>query len=118
MDASNTTREITNSKVPAKLKDNLTKAVTTDVVKRAMFSITRDKAVGHGLNVAFYHKNWNIEGGCGGNCPILSLLLVFFLEECYCTAITRVPETWCPATMKDFMPIACCNVHYKILASI
>ena len=60
MDASNTMREITNSKVPAELKDNLTKAVTTDVVKRVMFSITGDKAVDHGFIVTFYHKNWNI----------------------------------------------------------
>ena len=62
MDASNTMREITNSKVPAELKDNLTQAVTTDAVKRDMFSITGDKAVGHGFNAAFYHKNWNIVG--------------------------------------------------------
>ncbi|WMV30837.1 hypothetical protein MTR67_024222 [Solanum verrucosum] len=35
-----------------------------------------------------------------------------------CTVVTLVPKLECPSTVKDFRPIACCTVMYKIIAKI
>ena len=42
----------------------------------------------------------------------------FLLKEWNSTTLTLVPKTQNPSMAKDFRPIACCNVVYKVVRKI
>lgn len=93
--------------------------VTTDQIDMALKSIKDSKAPGcDGFNALFFKKAWHIiKPG------IYEAILDFFdgkplLKQWNCTSITLVPKVDSPSSVKDYRPIACCNVIYKLISKI
>uniref|UniRef100_A0A5B6YXE9 Reverse transcriptase domain-containing protein n=1 Tax=Davidia involucrata TaxID=16924 RepID=A0A5B6YXE9_DAVIN len=84
-----------------------------------MFEIKGDKAPGpDGFNGTFFQKNWDLVGQ-----EVTNAIMFFFQNsklqpEWNATAITLIPKTHNPSTMKDFRPISCCNTLYKCIAKV
>ena len=71
-----------------------------------------------GFNAAFFHDNWDVIGS-----DVVEAVKSFFakgylLKEWNCTTLTLVPKTSCPDTMRDYRPIASCNVIYKCITKV
>uniref|UniRef100_A0A803PR61 Reverse transcriptase domain-containing protein n=1 Tax=Cannabis sativa TaxID=3483 RepID=A0A803PR61_CANSA len=102
-----------------KLANALTQKFTHEEVKKAAFSIPGTKSPGpDGFSSSFYQDNWDIIGE-----DISGAVLAFretgnILKEINSTIITLVPKCKCPNSVKDFRPISCCNVIYKIATKI
>lgn len=72
----------------------------------------------HGYNLVFFKKTWNIIKE-----DILKEVKEFFStakmpKSIYYTMVTLIPKTPKPATMREFRPIVCCSILYKIIAKI
>lgn len=93
--------------------------VITDDVDRALASIGDDKAPGiYGMSAVFFKRAWSVIAN-----DIYNVVLDFFnttcmLKHCNITTITLVPKVTNPTYAKDFRPIACCTMVFKIIAKI
>uniref|UniRef100_A0A803P5L3 Reverse transcriptase domain-containing protein n=1 Tax=Cannabis sativa TaxID=3483 RepID=A0A803P5L3_CANSA len=97
----------------------LLKEFTEDDIKKAVFSIPGNKSPGpDGFSSSFYQDNWEIIGSeiCGAVKSFLESGNI--LKEINSTIVTLVPKSKCPNSVKDFRPIACCNVIYKIATKL
>ncbi|KAG5542725.1 hypothetical protein RHGRI_015741 [Rhododendron griersonianum] len=91
----------------------------TKEIKSAMFSIGGDKAPGpDGYNAAFFQKNWGVVGP-----DVVLAIQSFFVtggmpKGWNATVLTLVPKVAVPISMKEYRPIACCNVLYKCITKV
>ena len=106
-------------RVTTEINDDLTRPVSMDEIKDAVFAIGGHKVLGpDGFSAAFYHTF------CGDiNQSILKEVQQFFeggyLEQNHNhTNICLIPKVRPPTTMSEFRPIALCNVSYKIISKI
>lgn len=92
---------------------------TADEVRDALFSMDSHKAPGiDGYNAYFYKKCWHIVGE-----EITSAVQQFFHTsslpaELNVALISSIPKCENACQVKDFRPIACCTVLYKIISKI
>ncbi|XP_074293205.1 uncharacterized protein LOC141620164 [Silene latifolia] len=97
----------------------LNRPVTADEVKKALFSIPKDKSPGlDGYTSQFFRDSWDLTGG-----DVTAAILNFFatgklLNEMNATLITLIPKVDRPVSVKHFRPIACCNVIYQTISKI
>ncbi|XP_020261656.1 uncharacterized protein LOC109837719 [Asparagus officinalis] len=102
----------------AQIKD-LSKPVSIEEIKEAIFSMSDNKAPGpDGYSASFFKTAWPVIGE-----DILKSVRDFFrngklLGSINSTAITLVPKVQCPKTPADFRPIACCNCLYKFISKV
>ncbi|XP_010666661.1 uncharacterized protein LOC104883796 [Beta vulgaris subsp. vulgaris] len=100
-------------------KEFLNRQYTTEEVKCALFSIPGDKAPGpDGFGGYFFRDAWTIIGE-----DVTATVLAFFnsgklLKEVNATTLTLIPKIPCPSSVKEFRPIACCNVLYKCITKM
>lgn len=71
-----------------------------------------------GYKSEFYQKNWAVVGP-----DLVQAIQYFFsrgymLKSWYTAAITLVPKVNRPATIKEYRPIACCNVPFTCISKI
>ncbi|XP_010513002.1 PREDICTED: uncharacterized protein LOC104788940 [Camelina sativa] len=104
--------------VTAEMNKLLVSDVTDEEIRSALFSIGATRAPGpDGFNAAFYQHYWDVVGPA-----IISEVKNFFTtgemqQEWNHTNLCLIPKND-PKTMKDFRPIALCNVTYKIISKI
>lgn len=88
-------------------------------VKDALFSMNSHKAPGiDGYNAYFFKKSWSIIGE-----DVVRAVCQFFHtghmpSELNVALITLLPKTENAVSAKDFRPIACCTILYKIVSKI
>ncbi|XP_074306200.1 uncharacterized protein LOC141641438 [Silene latifolia] len=93
--------------------------ITSEEIKRAMFSIPGTKAPGpDGYSSQFFKDCWHIVGQEVCNAIKNVFHTGQLLKQCNNTVITLVPKVDLPDNVKQFRPIACCNTIYKCLSKV
>lgn len=88
-------------------------------IDEAIKAINPDKAPGlDGFNACFFQKTWSIVKD-----DIYDAVFEFFktgklIKQWSSTTITLVPKVQHPSYVKEYRPIACCTVLYKIISKI
>ncbi|KAL9238855.1 hypothetical protein vseg_013227 [Gypsophila vaccaria] len=88
-------------------------------IKEAMFSIDDTKAPGpDGYTSRFFKDTWDVIGK-----EVVQAVRAFFqngklLQQVNNTNLVLVPKVDSPVDVKDFSPIACCNVLYKCFSKL
>ncbi|XP_020258369.1 uncharacterized protein LOC109834759 [Asparagus officinalis] len=97
----------------------LSSPVSRDEIKKAIFSMSKDKNPGpDGYSALFFKASWSIISE-----ELFSAVEEFFnsgklLGTFNTTSITLIPKILNPQYASDFRPISCCNCVYKIITKI
>lgn len=97
----------------------LIQPVARSEIKEALFSLSSDSAPGpDGYSAGFFKENWETIGE-----NFLDAIEYFFKNNYMyyplnATSISLIPKVDNPLMMKDFRPISCCNVTYKVITKI
>ncbi|XP_060190863.1 uncharacterized protein LOC132620187 [Lycium barbarum] len=100
-------------------KIELCKAVTGEEIYKGLCDIGEDKAPGvDGYNACFYKKAWGAIKE-----DIIQAVQQFFqsgklLKSFNCTTVTLIPKVTNQIIVKEYMPIACCTVVYKLTTKV
>lgn len=97
----------------------LTTPVTATEIKSVLFSMPLNKAPDpDGFTVEFYKAVWPIIG-CDLVTAVQSFLIYGFLPKgVNSTIMSLIPKHTNANTMRDFRPIACCILLYKVISKI
>ncbi|XP_019257824.1 PREDICTED: uncharacterized protein LOC109236049 [Nicotiana attenuata] len=93
--------------------------VTYQEIDQALKGIGGDKAPGiDGYSAEFFKKAWLITKE-----EVYAAVKDFFhtgkmFQAINCTTLTLIPKVANPVTIKDFRPIACCTVLYKLISKV
>ena len=120
---SNSSRADVINLVPASItredNDMLTTSFTMDEFKQAVFSMQADKCPGpDGFNPGFYQQFWDTCGSEVFQAGCQWLENGVLPPHVNSTNITLIPKGNSQTSMKDWRPIALCNVVYKIVAKV
>ncbi|VFQ84372.1 unnamed protein product [Cuscuta campestris] len=105
--------------VPESAHSRLLAMVTLEEVKDVVFDIGNEKAPGQdGFTAAFFKNQWSLVGQ-----DVYEAVAEFFiswklLKQINHAMIVLIPKTVHNPSVKDFRPIACLNVLYKIITKI
>lgn len=78
-----------------------------------------DSALGpDGFTVEFYKLNWSLVGREFTEAIDFFFTQNFLYFPLNTTVISLIPKVACSVKMKEFMPISCCNVSYKVISKI
>ncbi|XP_019241491.1 PREDICTED: uncharacterized protein LOC109221464 [Nicotiana attenuata] len=100
-------------------KMELCAEVTDQEILESLKAIGDDKASGIDVyNAVFFKKAWSIISS-----QVKKAIKGFFLttkmyKPVNCSTVTLVPKVSKPATVKEYRPIACCLVLYKMISKI
>lgn len=97
----------------------LGKEVTMEEVRKALFSMSSYKSPGpDDFPSEFFKTTWSIVGQ-DFTVAIQSVFQKGFLpKEVNSTILTHVPKKTYARGMKDYRPVSCCNVLYKVISKI
>ncbi|XP_019233638.1 PREDICTED: uncharacterized protein LOC109214193 [Nicotiana attenuata] len=93
--------------------------ITDQEILESLKAIGDDKAPGiDGYNAVFFKKSWSIISK-----QVTDAIREFFLiskmyKPINCSTITLVPKVAKPTTIKEYRPIACCTVLYKMISKV
>ncbi|KAL1223486.1 hypothetical protein V5N11_003543 [Cardamine amara subsp. amara] len=101
------------------MNEALTRDITEEEVKKALFSLNPGKAPGpDGMTALFFQRFWPTIGP-----DLVKLVKTFFRTEIFDgkineTNICLIPKEDRPREMSRFRPISLCNVSYKVISKI
>ncbi|XP_069155672.1 uncharacterized protein [Solanum lycopersicum] len=93
--------------------------ITEQEIDTALQSIGNDNALGiDGYNALFFKHTWKIIKK-----DVIEAVKSFFttgklFKPFNCTLVSLIPKVQSPKTVKEYMPIACCTVLYKIISKV
>ncbi|KAL6584555.1 hypothetical protein OROMI_003844 [Orobanche minor] len=93
--------------------------ITADEIYKSLKSIGDARAAGaDGFTAKFYKCSWHIIGS-----DIVDAIQDFFLngrllKSLNASLITLIPKSQTANSIRDYRPIACCNVLYKIISKV
>lgn len=100
-------------------RDLLSRAVTTEEVKEAVFEMSPSKVAGNnGLNAFFFQSQWDTVRPQVTKFVQQAFTSGKFLESLNSTLLVRIPKFDNPESLSQFRPISLCNVLFKILAKV
>lgn len=103
---------------PHERRAHLVSTITGQKIRKALFSFPSGKASGlDGFTKEFYVGAWNIIGA-DFICAVQSFFIYGFMPRSVNdTLLALIPKNTdaSSATMKDYRPIACCNMLYKVI---
>ena len=97
----------------------LEKEVTEEEVKKVLFEMPANKAPGpDGYTTEFFKSAWPVIGK-----DFITAILSFFIKGFLpkgvnTTILALIPKKEDAKVMKDYRPISCCNVLYKVISKI
>ncbi|CAN1218712.1 LINE-1 retrotransposable element ORF2 protein [Linum perenne] len=106
-------------KLSAEKADMLCCEITDLEIKYAMFSISGDKSPGpDGFGSCFFKHSWDVVGG-----DVCRAVKQFFRtselhRSVNSTILSLISKKINAMNIKDYRPIACCNVLYKCIAKV
>lgn len=100
-------------------QEMLTSEVSAGEIQRVLFSMPKDKSPGpDGYTTDFYTATWDIIGP-KFTMAIQSFFATGFLPKgINSTILSLIPKKLEAKEMKDYRPISCCNVLYKVISKI
>lgn len=97
----------------------LCQPISDEEIYSALKTIDDDKAPSvDRFNAVFYKKTWSLIGK-----EVIAAVKRFFNtgkihEAINCPSITLVPKKVKPSTVREYRPITCCTILYKVIAKI
>ena len=100
-------------------KERLIKPVLAEEIKKILFAMPTDKSPGpDGFTAEFYKSTWDIIGS-EFILAVQSFFVKGFLPKgVNSTILALIPKKLETKEMKDYRPISCCNVIYKVISKI
>lgn len=97
----------------------LTRVVTAEEIKKVLFAMPNDKSPGpDGFTSEFFKETWDIIGS-EFTIAIQSFFAKGFLPKgINSTILALIPKKTEAKEMKDYRPISCCNVIYKVISKV
>ncbi|XP_019150981.1 PREDICTED: uncharacterized protein LOC109147777 [Ipomoea nil] len=106
-------------RVTREQNDDLLRPFEPEEVKRALFSMGKDKSPGpDGMNPGFYQAFWDLIGKDVTDFVLNCLSQSSFPLELNDANIVLIPKKAAPEFVADLRPIALCNVVYKLMAKM
>lgn len=97
----------------------LMKIIQVEEVRKAVFSMAGDKALGSdGFPGFFYQTFWDIVGNDVWAVAEESQSKASVAKELNCTLLALIPKVEHPTSFNDFRPISLCNTIYKVVAKV
>ena len=110
---------VAQARVSREKNDKLVQDISFEEFTVAVKQMHPDKASSpDGLNPAFFQHFWESMGKEVYECCKVWLSTCSFPDDINNTNLVLIPKKANPSNMKDFRPIALCNVLYKILAKV
>ncbi|KAL2895927.1 hypothetical protein RDABS01_000461 [Bienertia sinuspersici] len=106
-----------NGLVDNEMNETLDAEPSGEEIKNALFQMHPNKAPGpDGMHALFFQKFWNIVGN-----DIIYFVKSWWrgnqnLKNVNKTCVVLIPKCKDPQSIKEFRPISCCNVLYKIIS--
>ncbi|KAJ0833348.1 putative RNA-directed DNA polymerase [Helianthus annuus] len=111
--------DIFTNKLDSDSANHMTRPVTLEEVKSAMFSIGNDKAPGpDGYTAAFFKSSWQIVGSDVSNAVLDFFNTGNLLKQLNHTLVVLIPKVSSPTRITDYRPISCCNVIFKCISKV
>ena len=97
----------------------LTNGVTAEEVQKVLFSMPSNKSLGpDGYSCEFFKETWQMVGKDFVVAIQSSFKTGFLPKGVNSTILALIPKRKEATVMKDYRPISCCNVLYKVISKI
>ncbi|GAA0162070.1 hypothetical protein LIER_18247 [Lithospermum erythrorhizon] len=97
----------------------LSAPIKKEEVRSTMFSMDDHKAPGpNGFTVEFYKNGWSVVGVDFTYAMREFFATGYMPKAINATIISLIPKKQCPLSMRDYIPISCCNVVYKCITKL
>lgn len=93
--------------------------VSAEMIWKVLFGMTSNKSPGpDGYSAEFFRATWTITGGDFVHAVQSFFDKGFLPKGINSTILTLIPKKDVAVYMKDYRPISCCNVIYKVISKI